>query len=145
MDGFKATRIIRKDFNEPVRSMPIMAMTASVLFDAVERTREAGMNDYISKPFNFKDLNQKLRKYLKESNQTAKGDQGRQKTTNYIDLQFLETISPGNHSFQMEILNLFHEQSKQYLDEIKKAFEEELPATQRKGTYFQAYGIIRGN
>lgn len=124
MDGFEATRIIRKDFNEPVRSMPIMAMTASVLFDAVERTREAGMNDYISKPFNFKDLNQKLRKYLKESNQTAKETKEDKKTTNYIDLQFLETISPGNHSFQMEILNLFHEQSKQYLDEIKKAFEE---------------------
>jgi len=52
LDGIKATEIIRKTDSKT----PIIALTASALFDVKENVRAAGMNDYISKPFNPEEL-----------------------------------------------------------------------------------------
>ena len=50
MDGLAATRAIR-GLPHPCASVPIIAMTASVLPQQVAAFREAGMNDHIGKPF----------------------------------------------------------------------------------------------
>ncbi len=56
MDGYEATRRIRKDFSPPKCDIPIMAMTAHAMFSEEEKCRAAGMNGYISKPFDTKIL-----------------------------------------------------------------------------------------
>lgn len=56
MDGLDATRYVRSQFSEPVRSIPIIAMTASAFAGEKEKCFEAGMSDYISKPYNVKLL-----------------------------------------------------------------------------------------
>ena len=50
MDGYSATKYIRNVMNI---STPILAMTASVLKGEKEKCVAIGMNDYISKPFDF--------------------------------------------------------------------------------------------
>ncbi|HEX8416191.1 MAG TPA: response regulator, partial [Methylobacterium sp.] len=50
MDGLTATRHIR-DLDHGARALPIIAMTANVLPHQVAAFGEAGMNDYIGKPF----------------------------------------------------------------------------------------------
>jgi CheY-like chemotaxis protein len=52
MDGMEATRFIRSKFPEPTCSIPIIAITASAMVGDQNKFIEAGMNDYISKPFN---------------------------------------------------------------------------------------------
>ena len=49
MDGYTLTRIIRQ--NPKHASLPIIAMTANAMLGDRERAIKAGMNDYISKPF----------------------------------------------------------------------------------------------
>lgn len=61
MDGYEATRIIR----ETHPNLPIIALTASAMIDTIDRAQEAGMNDYISKPFQPEELKEKLVKFLK--------------------------------------------------------------------------------
>jgi PAS domain S-box-containing protein len=61
MDGITATRIIR---NEITRITPIIALTANVTKEAIQRAYGAGMNDYITKPFDEEDLYKKLLKAL---------------------------------------------------------------------------------
>ncbi len=57
MDGYEATRIIR-DNNSAVRNhtIPIIAMTGSAMKGDREKCLEAGMDDYITKPINVKEL-----------------------------------------------------------------------------------------
>ncbi|MFH0959652.1 MAG: response regulator [Pseudomonadota bacterium] len=56
MDGFEATRLIRLAEKESGRHTPIIALTAHAMKGDKERCLEAGMDDYISKPINHKEL-----------------------------------------------------------------------------------------
>ncbi len=58
MDGFDATRKIRS--NPECASVPIIAMTASVLLGDRELCLAAGMNDHVAKPVDVADLYTKL-------------------------------------------------------------------------------------
>jgi signal transduction histidine kinase/BarA-like signal transduction histidine kinase len=59
MDGYDATIEIRKTD----KLIPIIALTASASFGYLDRALQIGINEYIIKPFNPKELNMKLRKY----------------------------------------------------------------------------------
>jgi len=64
MDGYEATVKIR-ELESYKKEIPIIAMTAHTFKGEYERCIEMGMNDYISKPFDSKDLYQKIFKLLK--------------------------------------------------------------------------------
>ncbi len=57
MDGYAATQYIR---NELRLSIPIIAMTATALIGEQVRCFEVGMNDYMTKPFEFTDLYKRI-------------------------------------------------------------------------------------
>jgi signal transduction histidine kinase/CheY-like chemotaxis protein len=60
MDGYQATLAIRS-LNEPTKALvPIIALTASVSHNIHDKIKEAGMNDYLSKPFQPASLYEKL-------------------------------------------------------------------------------------
>ncbi|QJW88323.1 response regulator [Spirosoma taeanense] len=59
MDGYTASQEIRK--LSP--TMPIIALTASATFSNKDRAIGVGINDYVTKPFNPKDLFHKIVKY----------------------------------------------------------------------------------
>ncbi|MDM7862015.1 ATP-binding protein [Alteromonas sp. ASW11-36] len=62
MDGFEASERIRAgDAGNANRKIPIIALTANAMKGDRERCLAAGMNDYISKPFDATVLNQKVR------------------------------------------------------------------------------------
>jgi CheY-like chemotaxis protein len=48
MDGFTATRLVRAQPH--LQKLPIIAMTAHVMVDEVQRCLEVGMNDHVAKP-----------------------------------------------------------------------------------------------
>ncbi|HVS96708.1 MAG TPA: response regulator, partial [Puia sp.] len=61
MDGYAATRCIRQELQ---LSTPILAMTASAMLDEQLRCLEVGMNDYMTKPFEFADLYKRINTLL---------------------------------------------------------------------------------
>ncbi|MEI9478919.1 MAG: response regulator, partial [Deltaproteobacteria bacterium] len=63
MDGVTATVEIRKDVR--FKDLPIIAMTANVMADDIEKCYKAGMNDHISKPIDPDELFGKLLKWAK--------------------------------------------------------------------------------
>jgi signal transduction histidine kinase/DNA-binding response OmpR family regulator len=64
MDGFEATRRIRSFDHPRAREIPIVAMTANVFREDVEKCLAAGMNDHVGKPLDMEDVLSKLRKFL---------------------------------------------------------------------------------
>ncbi|WP_455502200.1 ATP-binding protein [Gemmiger sp.] len=65
MDGLAATRAIRASSHPQAKTIPIIAQTANAFAEDVRRTREAGMNDHVSKPLNEAQLIRVLAKYKK--------------------------------------------------------------------------------
>jgi CheY-like chemotaxis protein len=73
MDGYEATRSIRvieeklssasTDYTS--RRIPIIAMTANVFKEDIEKCLQAGMDDHAGKPLDFADVLDKLRHYLR--------------------------------------------------------------------------------
>jgi signal transduction histidine kinase/DNA-binding response OmpR family regulator/HPt (histidine-containing phosphotransfer) domain-containing protein len=61
MDGYAATRAIRKS---GASGLPVVALTANALNGDAERCLAAGMNDYLSKPFNIVGLRAVLERWL---------------------------------------------------------------------------------
>jgi PAS domain S-box-containing protein len=66
MDGFEATRTIRRIGSKVLDpSIPVIAMTASNMQGDRERCIQAGMNDFIAKPFQMRELAEILARWLK--------------------------------------------------------------------------------
>ncbi|RKR82619.1 signal transduction histidine kinase [Mucilaginibacter gracilis] len=60
LDGLEATKIIRKMPDSKKANIPIIALTASALFDVKDKVYNSGMNDYVSKPFKPNELLEKI-------------------------------------------------------------------------------------
>lgn len=64
MDGYEATRRIRRLENQEIASKPIIAMTANAFEEDVQEALKAGMNDHMAKPIRIETLYALMRKYL---------------------------------------------------------------------------------
>ena len=65
MDGYAATKeIVSLGKAGVIQIIPIIAMTANAMKGDKEKCLEAGMNDYLSKPFSRENLHEVLSKWL---------------------------------------------------------------------------------
>lgn len=97
LDGYKTTDYIR---NTLKISIPIVAMTATAMKGEIEKCLNAGMTDYMSKPFEFVDLYKKLCNVLNikivEMDNSVSGEQK--------DMPKVNVIKPYNLSFFEKIM-----------------------------------------
>jgi two-component system, cell cycle response regulator DivK len=63
LDGYEATRRIKA--NPALRPIPIIAVTSYALSGDEVKAREAGCDDYVTKPFSPRALLAKVREHLK--------------------------------------------------------------------------------
>ena len=67
MDGYEATRTIRASDTPGAKTIPIVAMTANVYREDVEKCMEAGMNAHIGKPLDMDEVIEMLKHYLQKN------------------------------------------------------------------------------
>lgn len=123
MDGIEATKKIRATIN---KTTPIIALTAFALKGDSDKFLAAGMNDYLSKPFEEEQFISMIAKHLGKENltkikpiQVAKKPKA---VAALYDLTQLETISRGNKAFIDEMISLFIDQVAPSINEINSAF-----------------------
>jgi CheY-like chemotaxis protein len=64
-DGYQACREVRAwEAERGFGSMPIIALSANVMSDVQEKCKDAGFNDYVTKPVDFIDLSRALSKFF---------------------------------------------------------------------------------
>lgn len=116
MDGYETTRQIRQNANW--KTLPIIAMTASVMLKDRAACAEAGMNDFISKPIMPQQLIQTLLHWIKPKKAIM---QSNTQHINKINLNTIEQLAgfdlsdvtqrlDNNYSLFIELLNKFQQQ-----------------------------------
>ena len=71
MDGYEATRLIRAHDTDKAKNVPIIAMTANVFREDIEKCLASGMNDHTGKPVDTTALLGILNKYLTKPEKTG--------------------------------------------------------------------------
>lgn len=65
MDGYETTKTLRNQPDDYFKTLPIIALTASIMVDNLHEIEACGMNDYQIKPFKPDELIEKIAKHLK--------------------------------------------------------------------------------
>jgi CheY-like chemotaxis protein/HPt (histidine-containing phosphotransfer) domain-containing protein len=124
MDGYSCTRAIRQRL---CLTLPVIAMTAHVTSGEKDRCLEAGMNDYISKPFHEKDLYEMLAKHL--SLKTGLKELRSQTPKKHlhaealVNTQNLIDLSRGNTQFIFDMVDIYTEQNPTDIGELAAAIK----------------------
>ena len=63
MDGLEATRRIRSGENPLGRTIPILAMTANAFLEDMQKSKEAGIDEHLSKPVDISALEQVVKRF----------------------------------------------------------------------------------
>ena len=65
VNGLEATSTIRRLNKKDSKTIPIIALTANAFAEDVRKTKEAGMNEHLTKPIHVEDITQAIMKYCK--------------------------------------------------------------------------------
>ncbi len=120
-DGIETTRHIRAHMDTAI---PIIALTANAFKQEQERCTEAGMNDFISKPFDENQMVQLIAEWLGRGSITDSLQNDKPKlNAKLYDLSKLKAISRGNDDFIKKMLELFIEEIPKSLDQMQAAYK----------------------
>lgn len=128
MDGFETTRFIRNHQREEIRNTPVMALTASGKPEEAQKCFEAGMEDYIFKPFNTNELYNKI---IKLVNRVADPVPLTEETAHtasaylFTDISYVRNLGRGNNKYVREMIGFFLESTPQAIRDMKEAYETE--------------------
>ncbi|MBF0103452.1 MAG: response regulator, partial [Desulfobacterales bacterium] len=131
MDGFRATGIIRQ--THAYEKLPIIAMTAHAISGYCEKCLDEGMNDYVAKPINPKQLFTALMRWIKPGKrevikpqpvvEKTNADNDLPETLDGIDIQSgLERVG-GNRSVYKKILLKFFNKNQNTVNHIRISLE----------------------
>jgi CheY-like chemotaxis protein len=128
LDGFETTRHLLRTLgkeNAPV----IIAMTAFALEGDKEKCIEAGMTDYISKPFVIDEILKVVTTYGKgKAERKFTGRSAEQQSDDLINVNAIQRLKELNEKvdpdFFKVVINMFLQQSPHLIEEIKHYFDE---------------------
>jgi CheY-like chemotaxis protein/HPt (histidine-containing phosphotransfer) domain-containing protein/anti-sigma regulatory factor (Ser/Thr protein kinase) len=121
MDGLEATRHIRQEL---ASSIPIIALTANAVKGEMEKCIQAGMNDYLSKPFEEEDLIRLIAKWLGRETHFGPAKTTEVADTPLYDLSKLKQITRGDEKFIVKMLQVFISETNNSITHLEQAFEQ---------------------
>jgi signal transduction histidine kinase/CheY-like chemotaxis protein len=115
MDGVAASVAIRKELNSKV---PIIALTANALESEKEKCWQAGMNEYITKPYNPEHLKEKIIFLIENSTRTE------EHSSEHVSLQSLSELMQGSKVQMIRMTTVFLNQIETDFNVLKLALNE---------------------
>ncbi|MBL7163489.1 MAG: PAS domain S-box protein [Anaerolineales bacterium] len=137
LDGYEATQAIRES-GADYRDIPIIAMTAHAMAGDREKSLEAGMTDYVTKPIDPDQLFSTLLKWIEPAERVVPEPPGRESVSEEVEPEGLEmadlpgiaiqdglTRIGGNLALYKKILARFLEDYPQATSQIEAALESD--------------------
>lgn len=122
MNGFETTLYIREKMKLDI---PIIALTADVTTIDVEKCKQVGMNDYVSKPVDERLLYSKLIGFIKKPIMVIEinnESDSKSPKIKYVDLSYLSKITNSNPVLMTEIINTYLKQTPPLIDLMKQSY-----------------------
>jgi CheY-like chemotaxis protein/anti-sigma regulatory factor (Ser/Thr protein kinase) len=137
MDGVAAAIAIRSELKSNV---PIIALTANALESEKEKCWQAGMNEYITKPYNPEVLREKII-FLTENKSKSENH-----NSEHISLDNLSTLMNGSKEQMIRMTKVFLDQIEKHFNELKLALNENdleqiTAITHKLKSSFQLFGL----
>jgi len=131
MDGFEATREIRKREEQTGRHTPIIAMTAHAMKGDRERCLESGMDEYVSKPISSEALFEAIQALVPAavSEEKPPAAEPLENATQPIDKKALLSAFDNDWDFFKEAVDLFIDEYPQMMEAIHGAIKAADAAT----------------
>jgi CheY-like chemotaxis protein/anti-sigma regulatory factor (Ser/Thr protein kinase) len=120
LDGIETTKIIRKELKLTV---PIIALTANAFKTEINKCKRAGMNDYITKPFEESILIETIVKHTLDRNAVSTSLEN-SSTKLLYNLKALQDMSKGDENFVKKMITIFTNQIIETLANIDTALLE---------------------
>lgn len=131
LDGVETTRIIRR-MHPDLEDMPIIALTANAIGGAKEFFLREGMNDFVPKPIEIRDIMIKVKKWLPEDmivKSTRTVDVDEESESEQISIPGLDCTKAismvGTPALYMKILKEYYRNIKPNHDQLALAFANE--------------------
>ena len=121
LSGIDATQQIRSGSDGAKATVPIIALTANALKGDAERSLSAGMNDYISKPFEEEKLYQKIAGVLPHKIRNKSKDQ--------TNIQVVEVQIPEEPLYDLTLLHKMSRGNEAFIKKTKQLFVDTVPVT----------------
>jgi len=100
MDGYQATQLIRS-MNDPyLKSMPILALSASAMMEVKEKTQASGFNGFITKPFQPQELKEKILEFVPHRSKKSKSERK-------LPATMFDQYAKGDDQMKRELAGLF--------------------------------------
>lgn len=124
MDGNELTHHIRTNMGDK-SAVPIIALTAHATLEEEKRCLQNGMNDYLSKPYDFNVLLEKLYQNLYENKgntiQSPELQTPQMTTEKLINFKYLKDFAEGDDSFIKNMISIFLENTPETMAIIIKS------------------------
>ncbi len=131
LSGLEAAKIIRKEFPDDKKDIPILALTAYAYNEDREKCLEAGMNDYISKPFTPIQLFHKISSLIpvaaengERSNTPASDSKKDPDAGDILDIESLRIFTRNDSGLQESLVKTFIKDAPKVLSDIKTLMEK---------------------
>jgi len=105
MDGYEATRIIR----EKDKNIPIIGLSANVMKSDIEKSKDAGMDDYLNKPIDVNNLYKTILKYTNNKSDISTPIKDEVETLDFqsLDVKSALVYLGGNKKLYLKVLKKF--------------------------------------
>lgn len=122
MDGYQATKMIRKNVNVKRKNIPIIALTAAVSELDKERYKKIGMNGFLAKPFKEKELLEIIISTLNlDADLEDKVQDVNEDPTGKLNLTALKNLSGDDMAFYTDMLMTFNDSTLHGMEKINQA------------------------
>jgi len=127
MDGLEATRAIREIEKTTHERVPIVAMTAYAMKGDREKCLEAGMDGYVSKPIDIKELSRTIDDLIAKNEAREEPILAGSPTGSIVNRDaFLERVG-GDEQLMKQLIGLFLDEGPRLLAQVEEAVRQKAP------------------